>query len=127
MIRLRNKDIKKYTTYTIYKITNPTKGVYIGITTNMEKRLEIYRGSIKQFSNQTNLVKSIIKYGWGTHIVEILRIVDCLDSDSDFTIRQLSDIEQFYIMEQWKINPDKTLNVVIKGLGRELTHNKKDI
>ncbi len=55
---------------TIYKITNPKGKVYIGQTTNFEKRISYYRlGKVK---GQKKIYNSLQKYGWESHTVGIL-------------------------------------------------------
>ncbi len=55
---------------TIYKITNPKGKVYIGQTTNFEKRISHYRlGKVK---SQKKIYNSLQKYGWESHTVGIL-------------------------------------------------------
>ena len=57
---------------TIYKITSPSGKVYIGQTKNFEARLKSYRNS--KGRGQHLLGRSISKYGWESHKVEILYI-----------------------------------------------------
>lgn len=54
----------------IYKITNPEGKVYIGCTSDLERRIKDYeRGNIK---TQPLILESWRKYGWGSHTFEIL-------------------------------------------------------
>jgi group I intron endonuclease len=55
---------------TIYKITNPSGKVYIGQTTNFEKRMSYYR--LGRAKRQKKIHNSIQKYGWESHTVEML-------------------------------------------------------
>jgi group I intron endonuclease len=58
----------------IYKITNPTGKIYIGQSTNIEKRWKSY---IKLYCiSQIKLYNSLKKYGPENHIFEILEICD---------------------------------------------------
>jgi len=54
----------------IYKITNPIGKIYIGQSTNLEKREDDY---IKLRCNkQPKLYNSLKKYGWKQHVFEII-------------------------------------------------------
>jgi group I intron endonuclease len=56
----------------IYKITSPSKKVYIGSSNNIPKRLNYYKsGNCK---GQIKLYNSILKYGWINHKVEVLEV-----------------------------------------------------
>jgi hypothetical protein len=54
----------------IYKITSPTRKIYIGQSTNIENR-KYYYSSIK-CNKQHKLYNSLQKYGWEQHIFEII-------------------------------------------------------
>lgn len=54
----------------IYKITSPSGKIYIGQSTNLEKRKDDY---IKlRCDKQPKLFNSLQKHGWGQHIFEII-------------------------------------------------------
>lgn len=57
----------------IYKITNPNGKIYIGQSTNIEKRF--YRYQNLDCKNQPKLYNSLKKYGWESH--EKLIIEEC--------------------------------------------------
>jgi group I intron endonuclease len=59
----------------IYKITNPKNKVYIGQTINVENRLKTYEKGL-HFKGQIRLYNSYKKYGWSSHIFEILENCD---------------------------------------------------
>ena len=69
----------------IYKITNPKNGVYIGQSTNIEKRFAQYR--CYSCNTQIRLYRSLVKYGVDNHTFEIITQCD---------ITQLNDLERFY-------------------------------
>ena len=70
----------------IYKITNPNGKVYIGKSIDIEKRYYQYKkGHAK---NQTALYRSLKKYGWDSHKVEVLK--ECTED-------QLNTLEKYYI------------------------------
>ena len=58
----------------IYKITNPKGKVYIGQTTDIAKRKQSYSKNLNV--NQTKIYNSIKKYGWDSHIFEIIEECD---------------------------------------------------
>lgn len=69
----------------IYKITSPSKKVYIGQSTNIEKRKSSYK-NIK-CNKQTKLYNSLKKYGFEKHKFEV--ICEC-------EISELNDKERYY-------------------------------
>lgn len=54
----------------IYKITNPNNRVYIGQSIDIKRRFRYYRNL--QCKGQPRLYNSLKKYGWETHIFEII-------------------------------------------------------
>lgn len=122
MLRYNKKTLKNYSKYFIYKITNPNGAVYIGATTNIELRIKIYAGDIRVFKNQSNLCKSILKYSWENHTIEVIK-----SYEGDFNITDLNDIEQSYIMLQYSKEPNKTMNTIVKGLSKEQMNIERDI
>lgn len=60
----------------IYKITNPSKNVYVGKTElTFEKRLSDYK--CNRFNSKKSYIKSSIKkYGFDAHVFEIIEIAD---------------------------------------------------
>lgn len=85
----------------IYKITSPTQKIYIGQSTNLEKRqLQYQRLACK---NQIKLFNSLKRYGWNAHLFEI--ICECLMQD-------LNDKERYY---------QEYYNTVEEGLNCKLT------
>ena len=69
----------------IYKITSPSNKVYIGQTIDIIRRHDEYqRLSCK---NQVKLYNSFIKYGFDSHIIEIL--CECTEND-------LNRLERYY-------------------------------
>lgn len=59
----------------IYKITNPNGKIYIGLSTNIEKRWETYQYACN-IKHQKLLYNSILKYGVNSHKFDILEIVE---------------------------------------------------
>ena len=56
--------------YHIYQITNPTGKIYIGQTGNLENRIRSYKSNCNK--TQHIIYRSILKYGWDSHILEII-------------------------------------------------------
>jgi len=69
----------------IYKITNPDGKVYIGQTVNFMKRINAYKNH--RCKGQTIIYRSLVKYGFDAHKVEILE-----ECDKDV----LNERERFY-------------------------------
>jgi group I intron endonuclease len=61
----------------IYKIISPTNKIYIGQSTNIEKRFEGYKKLYCK--TQTKLYNSLKKYGWESHKTEILE--ECTENN----------------------------------------------
>jgi group I intron endonuclease len=59
----------------IYKITSPTKKVYIGQSIDIEKRFKNYEGL--NCKRQPAIYNSLLKYGWEQHIFEVIE--ECLE------------------------------------------------
>lgn len=60
----------------VYKITSPSKKIYIGSTINIEQRKKTYR--ILHCKSQIKLYRSLKKYGWLKHKFEI--VTECEQS-----------------------------------------------
>lgn len=86
----------------IYKITNPIGEVYIGQSTNIEKRLKTYTYN-KGANTQTKLKMSFLEYGVNNHKFEIIK--EC-------KIEKLNEYERFY---------QEFYNCVEKGLNCRFT------
>lgn len=69
----------------IYKITSPSKKVYIGQSINIEMRFGKYKGL--HCKNQILLYNSFVKYGFENHLFEIL--CEC-------EVLELNDKERYY-------------------------------
>ena len=58
----------------IYKITSPSGKIYIGSSINIENRLKYYKSL--NCKGQVRLYNSLKKYGYNSHIVEIIEKCD---------------------------------------------------
>lgn len=83
----------------IYKITSPTKSVYIGQSINVDERLRRYK-KLQCCINQHILYRSFLKYGIENHTFEIL-------IKGNFTKKELNKLEKEYII---KYNSFRKLN-----------------
>ena len=84
----------------IYKITSPSKRVYIGQSINIEKRFAGY-SKISNCNNQTKLYNPFKKYGVENHSFEV--IIECKES-------QLNELERYYQDLYNAIHPKHGLN-----------------
>ena len=97
----------------IYKITNPKNKVYIGQSTNIDKRIVIY--SQLQCKDQPLLFNSFKKYGFDKHIFEILALCP---------ICELNSLERYYI-DKYQSN-DKTKGLNLTNGGQDyFKHNEE--
>lgn len=71
----------------IYKITNPKGNIYIGQSSDIQKRFKEYKRL--NCKNQTKIFNSLNKYGYENHIFEII----CIVKDHNL----LNNYEIFYI------------------------------
>lgn len=75
----------------IYKITTPTGRLYVGQTKNLSKRIGTYKHKAKNYKGTILILKSISKYGWDAHKLEIIEEVkeSILDEREIFWIDEL--------------------------------------
>lgn len=59
----------------VYKITNPNGREYIGVTSQINKRINHYKKASNK--SQTLIMRSIKKYGWDSHFFSILDEMYC--------------------------------------------------
>lgn len=69
----------------IYKITSPSGKIYIGQTTNFNRRINYYKNGAKSY--QTRIYNSLQKYGYDAHTVEFIE--ECL-------VENLNDRERYW-------------------------------
>lgn len=95
----------------IYKITSPSGKVYIGQSSNIDKRIKDYEKTI-HCKGQVRLYNSLIKYGFKNHLFEIIEICE---------FDNLNERER-----HWQENYDA---IGINGLNCKLTQcqNKKQV
>lgn len=89
----------------IYKITSPTKKIYIGQSINIYKRISYYKTA--NCKGQAKLYASIKKYGWDSHLFEIIH--KCHE-------KELNDLEVYYMDLFQTFNSKFGLNLQSGGL-----------
>ena len=103
----------------IYKITSPTKKVYIGQSINIEKRIKNYK-AFNNCKNQPALYNSLKKHGVEKHKFEIL--CEC-------EIHELNDKERYY-QDLYSVLNNRGLNCVLtkssdrSGKGKKQTKDQ---
>lgn len=88
----------------IYKITSPTKKVYIGQSINIIHRFNDYKNLLCK--RQHKILNSLKKYGYENHKFEILHTC---------TIDELNDLEVYYINLYQSFNTKFGMNLVSGG------------
>lgn len=111
--------------WTIYKIVSPSNRIYIGKTYDLGKRTTHYRNNLCK--SQTLLYRSILKYGWDAHKLEI---VEKIKSTQSF----VNGKEMFWIrsyMSNYHKWPEiKGLNLTDGGegsIGRKVSDEQRKI
>ena len=99
----------------IYKITSPSNKIYIGQTFNFDKRMKSYRNL--DCKKQRLLFRSLSKYGFYSHLIEIIH--DCI-----FDIDDLLKLEVKYISIYESYG--KGLNLTKGGEGCNIEHHSEE-
>lgn len=84
----------------VYKITSPSKKIYIGQSVDIKKRWKYHKSVYK--NKKSKLYSSFIKYGVDNHTFEIIAL--CLKED-------LNDMEKYYVDLFQTFNSKKGLNL----------------
>ncbi len=84
----------------IYKITSPKNKIYIGQSTNIEKRFSLYK--ICHCKQQPKLYNSLLKYTPNSHLFEIL---------TECCVHELDDLEKYFIKLYDTFNTKHGLNL----------------
>jgi group I intron endonuclease len=100
----------------IYKITSPSGKIYIGQTFNFERRMSSYRSGYCK--NQKILFRSLIKYGFENHKVEII--------DNSDSIKELLNLEKFYIELFNSYNSENGMNLTRGGDGCNIDQHSEE-
>ena len=99
----------------IYKITSPSNKIYIGQSTNIEKRIIPYQRLYCK--SQTKLYNSLKKYGWDNHKFEIIE--ECSES--------LLIERENYWKDYYKVLSTPSLCCRKDGKGGYLSQETKDL
>lgn len=106
----------------IYKIISPSNRIYIGQSTDLNKRFKQYL-KLRNCKGQTKLYNSFLKYGANNHIFEIIE--EC-------TIELLNERERYW-QEHYNCNSQKGLNCLLintfekRRIFSEETKNKQKL
>lgn len=73
----------------IYKITSPSGKIYVGQSTNIERRFEDYKTIINS-KQQRRLYHSLNKYGYDKHLFEVLE--ECSEENLNIRERHYQDL-----------------------------------
>ena len=98
--------------WSIYKITNPNNRVYIGVSSNIQRRLKDYRRGVKQ--SQPLIMRSLSKYGIESHNFEI---IDSFESDLNFAMGKEMFWIRSYMSNSHKFPEQKGMNLTDGGQG----------
>ena len=100
----------------IYKITSPSKKIYIGQSVNIQKRFTAYR--LLDCKQQSKLYNSLKKYGFHKHLFEVIVQCDVFD---------LNDLERHY-QDLYSATNNKGLNLFLTSSSdRNGYHSKESI
>lgn len=99
----------------IYKITSPSNKIYIGQTFNFDKRMRSYRNL--DCRNQRLLFRSLSKYGFHSHLIEIIHdYVSNIDELLELEIKYIGIYESY----------GKGLNLTKGGEGCNIEHHSEE-
>lgn len=96
----------------IYKITNPKGRVYIGVTSNIRSRIKNYKQ--KDCKSQPLIYKSIEKYGFSSHSIDI---IDHFTSNALFALGKELFWIKSYMSNVAKYPELNNMNVTDGGFG----------
>jgi len=105
----------------IYKITSPTNRVYIGQSKNLKYRFDTYRRLHKDVSVSPKLYRSLCKYGYANHKIEVIE--ECT--------LELLNIKERYWQDFYNATSEKNLNCILtkteekKGVHKPLSEERK--
>jgi len=94
----------------IYKITSPSGKIYIGQSTNINKRILKYKNN--DCYQQIKLYNSLLKYGWENHKFEIIHECEKFE---------LNKFEKYYINYYNTFNTEHGLNLTDGGYSTKFT------
>lgn len=96
----------------IYKITSPSKKVYIGQSVNIEKRVKSYKNI--NCKEQKKIYNSIKKYGFDKHIFEV--VCEC-------EVNELDVLERYY-QDLYSVTSINGLNCILTSINNDKNYLK---
>ena len=102
----------------IYKITNPKGKIYIGQSVNIKKRFKQYISL--NCEQQIHLYNSFVKYGFESHILEIIEVCDI----SELNTRERYWQDYYSVLGKMGLNCKLTHTNDKSGVYSELTKKK---
>lgn len=99
----------------IYLITSPSGKVYIGQSVDIDKRLRYYT-NWKSCKSQLGISRSIKKYGWANHSVNVLSLIRTRDQ------KELDRLENYFI-NKYRREGYQLLNLKEGGIGGRLSES----
>jgi group I intron endonuclease len=108
----------------IYKITSPSGKIYIGQSHDIHYRWKGYKNPqslARKTTQQTKLMRSLLKYGWGNHIFEVIEKCDVNISQRELNILEIKYIEFFDCL-----NISKGLNIRHGGSRGHIAEETKE-
>lgn len=105
-------DTPKIWEWSIYKIVNPKNRVYIGITTDLPKRIKHYQRA--DCRNQQALFHSLKKYGFSEHTFEV---IETFTSNKDFAMEREIYWISYYKCNYSQLPKENGLNLTGGGRG----------
>lgn len=110
----------------IYKITSPSKRIYIGQSINIEKRKISYKNLTNNVKCQIKLYNSIKKYGWDNHKFEVIE--ECNRNNLNIKERYWQDY--YDVLNENGLNcilqsTDKLKHVVSKEVRKKISNANK--
>jgi group I intron endonuclease len=109
----------------IYKIINPEGKSYIGLSKDIKKRFQSHKGL--QFKGNNKFRESLIKYGWDSHICEILEEINVLYLDRSEGNALLRKRERYWINLCGTFNDGLNENKGGSGCGSHTAESKQKI
>lgn len=102
----------------IYKITSTSGRIYIGQSVDIDRRKGTYKRMESCVKNQVKLYNSIKKYGWNSHLFEILE--EC-------AIDLLNERERYW-QEFYNSNSKDNLNIcLVSTLDKKQLHSEETV
>lgn len=106
----------------IYKIISPTGKIYIGKSTNIDKRINTYKGL--NCKKQPLIYNSLLKYGFSAHTINILY-------EGENTLKELNEIEIYFIgfFDSFYLKNKNGMNLTLGGdggFGRKISEEHKE-